>query len=67
MCQVRLAEKHKSDQRSGVHLVIEQEAQLVEEFRREEMSFIDDQEDIAALAGQVGEGIAELAGKASAL
>jgi hypothetical protein len=58
--QVRLAEEDEGDEGSGVHLVIEQEAQLVEEFRREEVSFIDDQQDVAAFASQVVEGVAEL-------
>jgi hypothetical protein len=58
--QVRLTEEDEGDQGSGVHLVVEQEAQLVKELRREEMSFIDDEEDVAALAGQVVEGRAEL-------
>jgi hypothetical protein len=31
--QVGLAEEDEGDQRSGIHLVVEQEAQLVKEFR----------------------------------
>jgi hypothetical protein len=41
--QVGLTEKDKGDQRSRIHLVIEQEAQLVKEFRCQEMSFVDNE------------------------
>jgi hypothetical protein len=58
--QVRLTEQDEGDQGSGVHLVVEQEAQLVKELRRQEVRLIDDEEDVAALAGQVVEGGAEL-------
>jgi hypothetical protein len=58
--QVRLTEEDECDQGSGVHLVVEQEAQLVKELRWQEVRFIDDEEDVAALAGQVVEGRAEL-------
>jgi hypothetical protein len=58
--QVRLAEEDEGDEGSGVHLVVEEEAQLVEELRREEMSFVDDQQDVAAFASQIVEGVAEL-------
>jgi hypothetical protein len=58
--QVGLAEEDEGDQGSGVHLVVEQEAQLVKEFRWQEVRFIDDEEDVAALACQVVESGAEL-------
>jgi hypothetical protein len=58
--QVGLAEEDKGDQRSRVHLVVEQEAQLVKEFRWQEVRFVDDEQDVAALAGQVVERGAEL-------
>jgi hypothetical protein len=58
--QVGLAEEDEGDQRSRIHLVIEQEAQLVKEFRWQEVRFVDDEQDVAALAGQVVEGGAEL-------
>jgi hypothetical protein len=55
-----LAEQEQGDEGSGVHLVVEQETQLVEQLGRQQMSLIDDQEHIAALAGQVLEGAPEL-------
>ena len=58
--QVGLTEEDEGDQRSGIHLVVEQEAQLVKEFRWQEVRFVDDEQDVAALAGQVVEGGAEL-------
>ena len=58
--QVGLAEEDEGDQGSGIHLVVEQEAQLVEELRGQEVGFVDDEQDVAALAGQVVEGGAEL-------
>jgi hypothetical protein len=58
--QVRLAEEDEGDQGSGVHLVVEQEAQLVKEFRWQEVRFIDDEQDVATLACQVVECGAEL-------
>ena len=48
--QVGLAEEDEGDQRSRIHLIVEQEAQLVKEFRGQEVRFIDDEQDIAALA-----------------
>jgi hypothetical protein len=58
--QVRLAKEDESDQGSRVHVIVEQEAQLVKELRRQEVGFIDDEEDVATLAGQVVESGAEL-------
>ena len=58
--QVGLTEEDEGDEGSGVHLVVEQEAELVKEFGGQEVGFVDDEEDVAALAGQVVEGGAEL-------
>ena len=58
--QVGLAEEDEGDQRSRVHLVVEQEAQLVKEFRWQEVGFVDDEQDIAALASEVVKGGAQL-------
>jgi hypothetical protein len=58
--QVGLTEEDEGQQRSGVHLLVEQEAELVEEIRREEMGLVDDEQDVAAFAGQVEEGDLEL-------
>ena len=58
--EVGLAEEDEGEERSGVHIVVEEKTELVEELRREEMGFVDDEEDEAALAGEVGEGGAEL-------
>jgi hypothetical protein len=58
--QVRLAEKDEGEGRSGIHLVVEQEAELVKELRGQEVSFVDDEEDETTSARQVREGGAEL-------
>jgi hypothetical protein len=58
--QVRLAEKDEGEGRSGIHLVVEQEAELVKELRGQEMSLVDDEEDETTSARQVREGGAEL-------
>ena len=58
--QVRLAEKDEGERRSGIHLVVEQEAELVKELRGQEMSFVDDEEDETTSARQVREGGAKL-------
>jgi hypothetical protein len=58
--EIGLAEEDEGEERSGIHVVIEEETELVEELRREEMGFVDDEEDEAALAGEVGEGDTEL-------
>jgi hypothetical protein len=55
-----LAEEDEGEEGSGIHVVVEEETELVEEWRGEEMGFVDDEEDEAALAGEVGEGGAEL-------
>jgi hypothetical protein len=51
--QVGLAEKDEGEEGGRIHLVVEQEAELVEDVVREQVSFVDDEEDGAALAGQV--------------
>jgi len=58
--QVGLAEEDEREQGGGIHLVVEQEAELVEEVVREKVSLVDDEEGEAALAGEVREGGAEL-------
>jgi len=58
--QVRLAEKDEGEQGGGIHLVVEQKTELVEDVVREQVRFVDDEEDRAALAGQFGERGAQL-------
>jgi hypothetical protein len=58
--EVRLSEEDEGQGRSGIHVVVEQEAELVQEVGGEEMGFVDEEEDVAALARQVGEGSVEL-------
>jgi hypothetical protein len=58
--QVGLAEEDEGQRGSGIHVVVEQEAELIQEVRGEEMCFVDDEEDVAALAGQVRERSVEL-------
>jgi hypothetical protein len=55
-----LAEEDESEQGSGIHFVVEQEAELVEQVMREKVSLVDDEESKAALAGEIREGSAEL-------
>jgi hypothetical protein len=65
--EVGLAKEDEGKQGSGIHIVVEQEAELIEEVRGKEMSLVDDEEGEAAFADEVGEGSAELgeeAGKA---
>jgi len=58
--QVGLSDEDEGERRGGIHLVVEGETELVEDGVREEMGLVDDEEDGAALAGQVGEGGVEL-------
>ena len=48
-----LAEEDEGDRGSGVYLFVEQEAQLVKGLRWQEVRFIDNEKDVAALASQV--------------
>ena len=41
-------------------MVIEEETELVEDIRGEAVGFVDNEQEIAPLAGQIGEGGAEL-------
>jgi hypothetical protein len=63
MSQVGLAEKDEGEQRSGIHLVVEQKTELIEEVVREQVSLVDDEKDEATLAGEVRESGAELGEK----
>jgi hypothetical protein len=58
--EVRLSQEDEGDRGSGVHVVVEEEAELVEEVWGQEVGLVDDEEDMASLAGQVLEGGAEL-------
>ena len=58
--QVRLTEQDQGDEGGRVHLAVEEEAQLVEQFGRQQVGLVDDKEHVAALAGQVVERSAEL-------
>ena len=58
--QVRLAEENEGEGRKRIHLVVEQETELVKEQRGEEVGLVNDEEDGAAFASHVGEGGAEL-------
>jgi hypothetical protein len=59
-CQVRLAEQDEGERGGGVHLVVEQEAELVKDVRGQEMGFVDDREHETSLAGEIGESGTEL-------
>jgi hypothetical protein len=58
--QVRLPEEDQGQGGGRIHLVVEQEAELVKEFRGEKMSLVDDEEDETTFASQVREGSTEL-------
>ena len=58
--EVGLAKEDEGKQGSGIHIIVEQEAELIEEVRGKQVSLVDDEEGEAALAGEVGEGSAEL-------
>jgi hypothetical protein len=47
--EIRLAEEDEGEQGGGIHLIVEQEAELVEEVVREKVSLVDDEESEAAL------------------
>jgi hypothetical protein len=58
--QVRLTEEDEGEGRKRIHLVVEQETELVKEQRGEQVGLVDDEKDGAAFASQVREGGAEL-------
>jgi hypothetical protein len=53
--QVRLSHEDESEKGVGIHLIVEEEAELVEEVGGEEVSFINDEEGEALFAGQVAQ------------
>ncbi len=55
--QIGLTNQDESEERIGIEIVVEEETKLVKEFRRQQMSLVDDQEGIAIFAGQVLEGV----------
>ena len=52
--EIGLAEQDEGDEGSGIHIVIEQESELLEDVGREQMSFVDDEQNAAPFAGQIG-------------
>jgi hypothetical protein len=54
--QVRLTEQDEGDEGGGVHLLVEEEAELIEDIGGEEMALVDDEEDETAFAGEVSQG-----------
>jgi hypothetical protein len=60
LSQVGLTEEDEGELRGGVEVVVEQEAELVKEVRGEEVSFINDEQEERAFAGQVRKGVVEL-------
>jgi hypothetical protein len=58
--KVRMPEENEGQGRSRVHLVVEQETELVKEVMRKKMCFVDDEKDETAPAGQIRECGAEL-------
>lgn len=62
--QLGLAKQDEGKGRRGVDLVVKHKAELIEDFRWEEVGFVHGEEDIVALTGQIGQGGAELGQKA---
>jgi hypothetical protein len=58
--QVGLADEDESEQGGRIHLVVKQKTELVEDVVGEQVSFVDDEENGAALAGQIGKSGAKL-------
>jgi hypothetical protein len=54
--QVRLTEQDEGDEGGGVHLLVEEEAELIEDIGGEEMALVDDEEDETVFAGEVSQG-----------
>jgi hypothetical protein len=52
--QIGLAEQDERDEGSGIHVVVEQKAQLFEDVGWEQMSLVDDEQNAASFAGQIG-------------
>jgi hypothetical protein len=52
--EVGLTEQDEGERGSGIHIVVEQEAKLVKEFRRQQMSFVNDEKNETAFASEVG-------------
>jgi hypothetical protein len=53
--KIRLAEQNEGDEGSGIHIIIEQKTELLEDVGREQMSFVDDEQNAASFAGEIGE------------
>jgi len=60
MGQLGLTEQDEGDERSGIHLLIEQETKLIEELGGEQMALVDDEQNVAPLAGEFGQGTLQL-------
>jgi hypothetical protein len=58
--QIGLTEQDQGEQGGGVHLVVEEKAELVEDVGGQAMGFIDNEQEIASLASQIGQGGAKL-------
>jgi hypothetical protein len=63
--ELGLAEEDEGEEGGGVHVVVEQETELVEELRGQQVGFVDDEEGEAAFAGEVRKGGAELGEEAA--
>jgi len=55
-----LAQQDEGEGGGGVHVAVEEEAQLMQQFRGEEVGLIDDHDGMAVAARQVVQGGAEL-------
>ena len=60
LSEVRLAEEDEGEVGSGVEIGIEQKAELVKDFGREEMGLVNDEQQEAVFAGEVEESVVEL-------
>jgi len=53
--EIGLAEEDKRDDGRGIHIVVEQKSELLEDVGREQVSFVDNEQNAATFTGQIGE------------
>jgi hypothetical protein len=58
--EIGLAEQNEGDEGSGIHIVVEQKTELLENVGREQMSLVDDKQNGAPFAGEIGQGSVKL-------
>jgi hypothetical protein len=53
--EIGLTEQNERDEGRRIHIVVEQKAELFEDVGREQVSFVDDEQNAASFAGEIGE------------